>query len=129
MCAAARSRSCAPGTADVAAGALGPLPVDAGQAGWHASCLPWLHEREVAVIASDTAQDVIPTGYEGTDLGLPVHSVGLVAMGLWLIDNCDLEDLRTTCVERQQHQFFVSIPTLRLAGARTGSPVNPIAMF
>ena len=58
---------------------VGPLPVDAGQAGWHASCLPWLHEREVAVIASDTAQDVIPTGYEGTDLGLPVHSIGLVA--------------------------------------------------
>jgi kynurenine formamidase len=24
------------------------------QAGWHASCLPWLHEREVALIGADT---------------------------------------------------------------------------
>jgi kynurenine formamidase len=107
---------------------IGPLAVDAGQAGWHASSMPWLHEREVAVIASDTAQDVIPTGYEGSDLGLPVHSIGLVAMGLWLIDNCDLEDVRSTCEQQGRSEFLVSIPTLRLAGA-TGSPVNPIAMF
>jgi kynurenine formamidase len=26
------------------------------QAGWHASCLPWLHEREVALIGADTPQ-------------------------------------------------------------------------
>jgi hypothetical protein len=35
-------------------GILGRLPAGytAGvtQAGWHASCLPWLHEREVALI-------------------------------------------------------------------------------
>ena len=28
-----------------------------GQPGWHAACLPWLHEREVAVIGSDPSQE------------------------------------------------------------------------
>ncbi|MCW3820935.1 cyclase family protein, partial [Micromonospora sp. DR5-3] len=32
------------------------------QAGWHASCLPWLHERGVALIGADTPQDVQPSG-------------------------------------------------------------------
>ena len=32
------------------------------QAGWHASCLPWLHERQVALIGADTPQDVAPSG-------------------------------------------------------------------
>jgi kynurenine formamidase len=107
---------------------LGPLPVDDGQSGWHAACLPWLHERRVAAIGADTAQDVVPTGYEGSELGLPVHSVALVAMGMWLIDNCDLEDLRDTCERLGRWEFLLTLSTLRLAGA-TGSPVNPLAMF
>jgi kynurenine formamidase len=54
------------------------------QAGWHASCLPWLHERQVALIGADTPQDVQPSGYE--DVLMPVHAVSLVAMGLWLLE-------------------------------------------
>ena len=30
------------------------------QAGWHASCLPWLHEREVALIGADTPRTCSP---------------------------------------------------------------------
>jgi hypothetical protein len=48
------------------------------QAGWYASCLPWLREREVALIGADTPQDVQPSGYG--DVLMPVHAVGLVAM-------------------------------------------------
>lgn len=59
----------------------GSPPGDGAQAGWHASCLPWLHEREVALIGADTPQDVQPSGYD--DVLMPVHAVGLVAMGLW----------------------------------------------
>src|SRR6185436_18210160 len=47
------------------------------QAGWHASCLPWLHERQVALIGADTPQEVQPSGYE--DVLMPVHAVSLVA--------------------------------------------------
>ncbi|MCW8382199.1 cyclase family protein [Streptomyces justiciae] len=96
------------------------------QAGWHASCLPWLHERQVALIAADTPQDVQPSGYE--DLAMPVHTVGLVAMGLWLVDNCDLEACAVTAAELGQWDFQFAVAPVRFAGT-SGSPVNPIAMF
>src|SRR5690606_19560558 len=31
------------------------------QAGWHAACLPWLHERQVTLIGADSPQDVQPS--------------------------------------------------------------------
>jgi kynurenine formamidase len=97
-----------------------------GRAGWHASCLPWLHERGVSVIACDTAQDAIPSGYAG--LRNPIHAVGIVAMGLWLLDNCDLEALAQTCGGMGRWEFLFTLAPLRWLGA-TGSPANPLATF
>lgn len=96
------------------------------QAGWHASCLPWLHEREVALIGADTPQDVQPSGYPG--VLMPIHAVSLVAMGLWMLDNCDLEECATTATELGQWDFQLAVAPIRLAGT-SGSPVNPIATF
>jgi kynurenine formamidase len=96
------------------------------QAGWHASCLPWLQEREVALIGADTPQEVQPSGYE--EVLMPVHAVGLVAMGLWLLDNCDLEACVTTAAELGQWDFHLAVAPVRFAGT-SGSPVNPIATF
>lgn len=96
------------------------------QAGWHASCLPWLHERGVALIGADTPTDVQPSGYD--DLAMPVHTVGLVAMGLWLLDNCDLEACAATAAELGQWDFQLAVAPVRFAGT-SGSPVNPIATF
>ncbi|UQU62164.1 cyclase family protein [Couchioplanes caeruleus] len=95
-------------------------------AGWHASCLPWLREREVALIGADTPQDVQPSGYDA--VLMPVHAVGLVAMGLWLLDNCDLEACAATAAELGQWDFQLAVAPVRLAGT-SGSPVNPIATF
>jgi kynurenine formamidase len=94
--------------------------------GWHAASLPWLHDRSVALIGADVAQDVMPSGYP--DVVLPVHAVGLVAMGLWLLDNCDLEELAATCARLGRWEFQLVIAPLRIVGG-TGSPVNPIALF
>jgi kynurenine formamidase len=94
--------------------------------GWHASCLPWLHERDVAYIGADTPNDVMPSGYPG--VFFPIHAIGITAMGLWLIDNCDLEACASTAAELEQWSFLLAVCPLRLAGV-TGSPVNPIAMF
>jgi kynurenine formamidase len=104
----------------------GPIPPHEGQAGWHAASLPWLHERGAAAIGCDTGQDVVPSGY--MTIGLPVHCVGMVAMGLTLIDNCDLEELSATCARLGRYEFFLTLAPLRLEGG-TGSPVNPIATF
>lgn len=94
--------------------------------GWHAASLPWLRERDVAVIGCDSATDVMPSGYR--DVVLPVHTVGIVAMGLWLVDNCDLEELSGTASSLGRWEFQLSICPLPLAGL-TSSPVNPVATF
>ena len=94
--------------------------------GWHVASLPWLHEREVAVIGADTAQEAGSPGYEAVPV--PVHMIAIVAMGLHLIDNCDLEALAETCERLNRWEFFLGIHPLRLEGG-TGSAVNPIAVF
>ena len=96
------------------------------QAGWHAACLPWLQEREVALIGADTPQDVQPSRYD--DVLMPVHAVSLVAMGLWMLDNCDLEECVATAAELGQWDFQLAVAPVRFAGT-SGSPVNPIATF
>jgi kynurenine formamidase len=97
-----------------------------GRAGWHAACLPWFHERGIAAIACDTAQDAMPSGYES--VRSPIHSVGIASMGLWLIDNCDLEGLSETCDRLGRSEFLFTLAPLRWVGA-TGSPANPLATF
>lgn len=94
--------------------------------GLHAACLPWLHERQVAVLGADTAVDVIPHDYEA--LGLPIHTVGMWAMGLWLLDNCGLERLSEVAAETGRSTFLALLAPLNLTGA-SASPVNPIAVF
>lgn len=103
----------------------GILPYDEhGQSGFHAACLPWLYERGVAVTATDTAHDVLPSGYDV--IPLPFHYIGIAAMGLWTIDNADFEDLCTKCAEVSRWEFLFSFDPLRIVGG-TGSPINPIA--
>lgn len=101
-------------------------PTNMGHAGWHASCLPWLQDRQVSYIGADTANDAMPSGYPG--VFFPVHAVGITAMGLWLLDNCDLEACAATADELQQWDFQLAVCPLRMSGV-SGSPVNPIATF
>jgi kynurenine formamidase len=98
----------------------------AGFPGWHISALPWLHERGAAMIGCDTAQDAHPSPFPA--LPIPVHAVGIVAMGLWLIDNCDFEPLAETCERLGRWAFQFTLAPLRVIGG-TGSPANPIASF
>jgi kynurenine formamidase len=96
------------------------------QPGWHAASLPWLRERGVSFIGCDTATDVTPSGYRA--IPLPVHIIGLVAMGLWLVDNCDLEELAATAARLSRWDFHLAVCPLPLSGL-TSSPVNPVATF
>ena len=97
-----------------------------GRAGWHASCLPWFREHDISLIAADTANDADPCGYAG--ISHPIHVVGIVGMGLWLVDNCHLEALAAACRELERWDFALAIAPLAFVGA-TGSPVNPLAIF
>jgi len=104
---------------------LGPYPVRR-RPGLHAAALPWLRERGVALIAADASEDVLPSGYPSIEL--PVHAVGIVAMGLCLLDACQFEELAAACVVRGRWECLFTVAPLRFRGA-TGSPVTPLAML
>ena len=104
--------------------AIGPT---ARQAGLHASCLPFLRDRDVAVLGNDGIQDVQPSGF-GLDFLRPVHAVALVALGLWLIDNMDLTELAEACRRDGRSEFFFAALPWRMVGV-TSSAGNPVAIF
>jgi len=106
--------------------ALGAWDPHERLAGLHARCLPWLHARGVAALGCDGVSDVVPSQVEG--VRLPIHSVAIVAMGLHLLDNLDLERLAAACAEEARHAFLLTLAPLVLEGG-TGSPLNPIALF
>jgi len=101
-------------------------PFREGMPGLDASCLPWLHERRVAVLGSDAVSDVVPSGYDG--LALPIHVGTLVAMGIHLIDNADFDAVSATCAKLGRSEFLFSMAPLILIRG-TASPVNPLAIF
>lgn len=101
-------------------------PLADGTPAVHVAAAPWLRERGVAMLGTDTHNDVTPLPYPG--LGNALHIVALVAMGLWLIDNMNLEELAPACAARRRWEFLLTLAPLRLEHA-TGSPVNPIALF
>lgn len=104
------------------------LDADRGQSGYHAACLPWFRERDVAVVSSDSDNDVKPSGYADPNLYVPIHAVGMVAMGLCLVDNLALTDLVTHCRRTDRWEFFLVLQGLRVVGG-TSSLVNPVAIF
>ena len=97
-----------------------------GQTACHVACAPWFRQREIAMLGTDTSNDVRPSGYEG--MMSPLHLVSLVALGLWFIDNCNLEELARSCEERGRWEFMLAMGPLRLRNV-TGTPINPIAIF
>ena len=106
----------------------GPVNVSAeGATACHVACVPWFHQREIAMLGTDTSNDVLPSAYPNVAMS-PLHVVSLVALGLWLIDNCNLEDVARACAQRGRWEFMLCIGPLRLSNV-TGTPVNPIAVF
>lgn len=98
-----------------------------GFSGLHAECLPWLQEREVAVLGSDGISDPMP--FVGTpDWPFPVHQIGITAMGLHLIDNMALAPLGDRCAAAGRWEFLFTMGPLRIPGG-TGCPVNPVAVL
>jgi len=97
-----------------------------GMAGLHASCAVWLKKRDVAMLGSDAASDVIPSGIDG--ITHPVHLLTLHAMGVHIFDNCDLEELGRVAEKLGSWEFLITASPLAVPRG-TGSPLNPIATY
>lgn len=97
-----------------------------GLAGLYADCLPWLRERDIAVLGCDGVSDVMPSGVEGSIQ--PIHEVAIAHLGIHIIDNMALDRLTAACRERERYAFAFFVAPLRLERG-TASPVNPLAAF
>jgi kynurenine formamidase len=104
----------------------GPWEAHLSLAGLDASCLEWLYHRDVAALGSDGVSDVLPSRVD--DVVMPIHTVAIVAMGIHLLDNLDLDSLGAACADEQRWEFLLTVAPLVLVRG-TASPVNPIAVF
>ena len=104
----------------------GPWNVAASSAGFHASVMPWLKQRDVALLGNDAVNDVQPSGVEGSPR--PIHQLAIVALGLPLIDVMDLEAAAETAARLKRWEFLLTAAAVPVLGG-TGFPLNPIATF
>lgn len=95
-------------------------------AGLHASCARWLKQRDAAMLGSDAGSDVQPSGIP--NVTHPIHRLVLIAMGMPIFDNCDLEALSREAAARGRYEFLLTAAPIPVPGG-TGSPLNPIATF
>jgi kynurenine formamidase len=95
----------------------------ANDAGLDPSVIPWLRQRDIAIMGSDHPQYVSPSPIQAA-----AHDFSLVYLGIHLIDNCDLEALSEAAATRRRWEFMFTMAPIPLPGA-TGSPINPIATF
>ena len=92
-------------------------------AGLDPSVIPWLKQRDIALLGSDHPQYVSPSNLRGA-----VHDFALLYLGVHLFDNCDLEALADAAAARNRWEFLLTAAPLPIRGG-TGSPANPIATF
>lgn len=104
----------------------GPWNVAASAAGFHASVVPWLKQRDVALLGNDGVNDVQPSGIEGSPR--PIHQLAIAALGLPLVDVMDPEAAAETAARLRRWEFLLTAAAVPVVGG-TGFPLNPIATF
>jgi kynurenine formamidase len=106
--------------------AKGPWDISSASAGLDPSAVVWLRNRDAAFLISDVSHDAIPSAVEGVDW--PIHILAIVAMGMPLADQCNLEDIARESQNLHRYTFLLTLAPVRIPGG-TGSLVNPIATF
>ena len=104
----------------------GPWDIEQGLAGLHGSCARWLRNRDIAMLGSDSASDVIPS--QIPEVSHPIPLLPLHAMGVHIFDNCDLEAVAKTSAKLKRWDFLLTAAPIPVTGG-TGSQLNPIATF
>jgi kynurenine formamidase len=105
---------------------LPPWDSTKAKAGLHPNAVRFLAERRIAALGSDGNNDTAPSVCDGVDF--PIHVLALNAMGVYLFDYLQLEDLAAACERAGRWEFLFVAAPLRIRGG-TGSPLNPIAAF
>ncbi len=111
----------------------GPWDVGKSAAGLDASVIPWLKQRDVALIGSESALSVQPmpatTTLTSPDVVTgPIHNFVLVMLGMNIVDDMDLDKVSEAAATRKRWMFAITMAPLPMPKG-TGSPINPTAIF
>jgi kynurenine formamidase len=87
----------------------------------------FFHERGIAAIAMDNMSMELLTNTSVPAVGLPVHVLCLVMMGLLQGQNFVLEDLAAACAADRRYTFLLQATPERFLRS-TGGLVNPVAI-
>jgi kynurenine formamidase len=99
---------------------------DRTEPGLSPRCIPWLAERDVAMVATDTLSvEVLPPEPGQPPLGF--HVQALRDLGLLLGELLDLDDLAADCAADGVYECFFVASVMPVVNA-VGSPINPIAI-
>jgi kynurenine formamidase len=104
-----------------------------GGRGLDASFLPFLKDRDVAIMGGDAADVGVVQGCTNTEpvptmCWNPVHKFVLVARGMHLFDGLDMEAVAATAARLKRWEFLFVAAPIRVPGG-SGAPVNPLAVF
>ena len=94
---------------------------DSGEPGIDESTLPWLKDHDVIAIGADNHGVEVLETIPPTDL--PLHRYAIRDLGMYLMENFNLEDL---AADKAYESLVIIAPLPLTAGA--GSPINPIAI-
>jgi kynurenine formamidase len=89
-------------------------------------CCAWLHEHQVAAVASDNwALEVLPSAIPGESY--PAHMILIRDMGMMIGEMFALDALAANCAADGVYESLLCAPVLKFTGG-AGTPVNPIAI-
>ena len=92
-----------------------------GEPGIDESTIPWLKEHDIVAVCADN--QAIEVFSEMPPPQLPVHAAAIRDLGVYLVENLNLDAL----VADKVYECLLVIAPLQLTGA-IGSPVNPVAL-
>jgi kynurenine formamidase len=93
-------------------------------AGYEPSLIPFLKERDIALLGSDVPQE----GGTIPGVAIPIHTFTIVALGMNLLDNLALDELAATADKLKRWEVMLVVEPLRVQNG-AGSAVNPVAVF
>ena len=110
--------------------AVGPWNAAREAAGLHASVMPWIKQRDVALLGGDGVNDVQPSGIVGSGeaAARPVHTLAIAVLGVPLVDNAYLEDVAKQAAALKRWEFLTTVQFTRVPGG-TATTFNALATF
>jgi kynurenine formamidase len=95
--------------------------------GFSFETLDWIHDHEIAAIASDTWGCEVRPNESEPGINQPWHWITIPIMGLTMGEIFFVAELASDCAADNVYEFLFVAPAIPITGA-VGSPTNPLAI-